>query len=242
MARRCGLLPDFEVPQNCQPGIPRADRAPAALRVEVGSALGAEPLAGVLAEGTRGEGQDDLFAHQRRQVDHVAIIDAEVEVVFAELHLAGHAVALRHEHNGEVEIQGERILLQAARAVAERVSRDVPLEEEVLAGAVVLEPHRRRSRELEVAHLPVQEECVERVGRLLIHQTLGDIFDLMDVELHGGVAPSAGWVDFPSQLRLRNQGDSLSGAASGPSFRSSRRTRRRSSGKRWIAAEARRQT
>src|SRR5690606_30379987 len=153
--------------------------AGARVGVAIRPASGTQSTAVLAAHRTGRQREDRLLADERRQVDLVAAVEAEREVLGLELLLD-----LVRQRLGEHELERgrerEREGLEAARAGAFGDGAAVSLEVQVVARAVVRDVHLERAREAEVVRTGVLETLVQLLDRRLEHALRGLVGDAID--------------------------------------------------------------
>src|SRR5207244_8530439 len=243
--RRAALGDGHRVSSSCRRllgsrmrgGILRADTSARAL-VQVRAAALAEPPAALPAQGARRQCQDGLLVDERGEVDLLARVGGELELLDGQLSPRDARRDARREHEGEAPIEREGIFLEATRAAPDDLAAHRALEEEIETGAVILHVHRHARCDLEVADAAA-EPLVQLLHLLDVREVLRVRLDVPDGDLHGlaaGVTIARG--ETPTKGgRLGHPGSS---EALIPRARSTRRTRRSRPGTRGMLAETRR--
>src|SRR5206468_3802165 len=116
--------------QHRESRIGRRCGAAAGAGVQVRAAARAEAAARLPAQRARGQREDDLLVHEGRQIDLVALVVAERQVVGGE---AGRLARRRRawlEHEDEGMVEAESVLLEAAGAGADHLAVQRAVEED----------------------------------------------------------------------------------------------------------------
>src|SRR5262249_44476333 len=131
-------LPTAQQRLQCrQARVPQAGGTIAGDDVQVRSTPRAQPAAILRAQRTGRQRENCLLVNQRREIDLVALVDREPDVLLAECSRARRRRRLRGQDDRQRRFERKAILREAAGAAALDRAPHGPLEEDVEAGSVI---------------------------------------------------------------------------------------------------------
>src|SRR6185437_13977915 len=128
---------EFERSQNRQARVARLMFATALVKVEIGPALRAQPLAVLAAERAAREREDELLGDQRSKIDLIAVIERKFQVLRAQPPLVVVGRRARRQYETKRTCVGLAELLRAARARRDHRRTQPTFEEQLHTGPVV---------------------------------------------------------------------------------------------------------
>ncbi len=128
--------------------------------VEVYSALGAESAAIVMTQRTSGQGQQELFANQGREVYLITLIHRELQIVGAQARVSFDTHGLRSHDEPEFAVVGAAEVLGASRAGGDGIGLESSLKKDVGTRAIIRESHGDGSVHAVVADRALRQDSV----------------------------------------------------------------------------------
>ena len=127
----------LERSQNRQARVACLLFATAPVKVEIGPATRAQPLAVFAAERTAGERKDELLGDQRSKIDLIAVIERKFQVLGAQPPVVVVGRGARRQYETKRTRVGRAELLRAARARRDHRRAQPAFEKQLHTGAVV---------------------------------------------------------------------------------------------------------
>ena len=197
---------DLDVTKNCEPRVAGFEAATAIMLVAIRTASRTQAATILATQRPRGQRQQHLFANQRRQINHISIVQREFEVLGAQTGIAVVTNRARRKDVTKATSARRDEFLGTARAGGDRRGRELPAKENFGARAIVGQRDIHRSFQAIFPDRSEAECAVNFPFRLGKGKLLRIGRNIIYPELHGQSAHSvrgATWDYYMSSIEVK---------------------------------------